>query len=80
MKPEDVPQEAKGKYPLIVEWNGFLTPTETGEFNVGVRIEGSFGKVSVDGKPVAQEFTLGGQGPHAKVGHIHLEQGKKVML
>ncbi len=58
LKPEDVPLEAKDKYPLIVEWNGFLTPTETGEFNIGVRIEGSFGKVSVDGKPVAQEFTL----------------------
>ena len=80
LKPEDVPQEAKGKYPLIVEWNGFLTPTETGEFNIGVRIEGSFGKVSVDGKPVAQEFTLGGQGAHAKVGHIRFEQGEKVML
>jgi beta-glucosidase len=80
LKPDDVPQEAKGKYPLIVEWNGFLTPTETGELNIGVRIEGSFGKVSVDGKPVAQEFTLGDQSAHAKVGHIHLEQGKKVLL
>ena len=80
LKSEDVPQEAAGKFPLLVEWNGFLTPTETGEFNLGVRIEGTFAMVSVDGKPVAQEFILGQSGVHAKVGRIHLDQGKKVAI
>ena len=28
-KAEDIPEEARGKYPLRAEWNGFLTPTET---------------------------------------------------
>jgi len=77
LKPEGVPQEATGKYPLVVEWNGFLTPSETGEFNIGVRIEGTFASLLVDGKPVAQEFGFSGQGAQAKVGHIRLEQGKK---
>jgi beta-glucosidase len=80
LKPEDVPQEATGKYPLVVEWNGFVTPSETGEFNIGVRIEGTFASLFVDGKPVAQEFAFGGQGAQAKVGRIRLEQGKKVTL
>ncbi len=80
LKLEDIPQEASGKSPLLIEWNGFLTPTETGEFNLGVRVEGTFAMASVDGKPVAQEFVLGQPGMHAKVGRVHLEQGKKVAV
>jgi beta-glucosidase len=80
LKPEDVPQEASGKLPLLVEWNGFLTPTETGDFNLGVRVEGTFAMLTVDGKPVAQEFVLGQPGMQAKMGHVHLEQGKKAAI
>ena len=53
LKAEDIPQEASGKYPLRVEWNGFLTPTETGDYTVGVRLQGGFARVEVDGKPLA---------------------------
>ena len=80
LKPEDIPQEASGKSPLLIEWTGFLTPTETGDFNLGVRVEGTFAMASIDGKPVAQEFVLGQPGMHAKVGRVHLEQGKKVAI
>jgi beta-glucosidase len=80
LKLGDIPQEASGKFPLLAEWNGFLTPTETGDFNFGVRIEGTFAMLTVDGKPVAQEFVLGQPGLHAKVGRVHLEQGKKVAI
>jgi beta-glucosidase len=80
LKQEDIPQEASGKSPLLVEWNGFLTSAETGEFNLGVRVEGTFAMLTVDGKPVAQEFVLGQPGMHAKVGRVHLEQGKKVAI
>jgi len=80
LKLDDVPKEAAGKSPLLVEWTGFLAPTETGEFNLGVRVEGTFAMASVDGKPVAQEFVLGQPGMHAKVGRVHLEQGKKVAI
>jgi len=80
LKAEDTPQEAAGKYPLLVEWNGFLTPTETGEFSIGVRVTGNVGKLSIDGKPVAQEYTFGGEGEQAKTGHLYIEKGKKLSL
>jgi beta-glucosidase len=79
LRAEDIPPEASGKYPLRVEWNGFLTPKETGEHNIGVRLQGGFARASIDGKPVAQAFS-GGEGVTAKVGQVRLEQGKKVAL
>ncbi len=80
LKSEDIPQEARGKYPLRVEWSGFLTPTETADYSIGLRFQGGFVRVLVDEKPVAQGWS-GPDGPgDAKVGHVHLEQGKKVSL
>ncbi len=80
LKAEDVPSEAKGKYPLRVEWNGFLTPSESGDYTVGVRFQAGFARVMVDGKPVAQGWAGGDGRGDAKVGHVHLETGKKVSL
>jgi beta-glucosidase len=77
---EDVPREAAGTLPLLVEWNGFLQPPETGEFNLGVNAEGSFASVAIGGRQIAQEFVMNQPGMHAKMGHIHLEQGKKVSI
>ncbi len=79
LKADDIPQEASGKYPLRVEWSGFLTPTETGDYTVGVRLEAGFARVQLDGKPIAQGWAGPNEGA-AKVGHVHLEQGKKVYL
>ena len=80
LTPEDIPQEAVDKLPLKVGWNGFLTPTETGDFNLGVRVEGTFAGLSVDDKPVAQEFLFGQTGIRAKVGRVHLTKGVKVSI
>jgi beta-glucosidase len=80
LKAEDIPQQAKGKYPLRAEWNGFLTPTETADYSIGGRFQAGFAKVSVDEKPVAQGWADAGEVPLAKVGHVHLERGKKVSL
>ena len=77
---QDIPAEAAGKLPLRVEWNGFLTPTETGDFNLGVRVEGTFATLSVDGKPVAQQFSFGRSGTQAKVGRVHLNKGVRVSI
>ena len=74
----DLPQETSGKYPLFVTWSGFLTPNETGDYNLGARIEGTLGRVYVEDKTVAQQFTVDAPGTHAKVGRVHLEAGKKV--
>jgi len=80
LKVEDVPQEASGKYPMRVEWNGFLTPMETGDYTIGLRFEAGFARLLLDGKPVTQGWAGVGDGAQAKVGHVHLEQGKKVTL
>jgi beta-glucosidase len=34
LKSNEIPQEASGKYPLLVEWNGFLAANETGEYSL----------------------------------------------
>ena len=79
LKAGDVPSEAANKSPLLVQWSGFLTPTETGEFSIGLRFEGGFARVFVDGKQVAQGF--GGPGQvESKMGRVHLEQGRKVEI
>src|SRR5690242_20296858 len=76
LKAEDIPQDASGKFPLRIEWNGFLTPTETGEYTVGVRLQGGFARVEIDGKPLGRGW-VGDEAPQVRAGHIHLEQGKK---
>jgi beta-glucosidase len=45
-----------------------------------VRFQGGFVRVLVDEKPVAQGWTGPDGAGDAKVGHVHLEQGKKVSL
>ena len=68
-----LPAEAKGKTELSVEWTGSLNPNQTGDYLVGMKSEG-FGRVSVDGKQVAQMF--GG----TSLGKVHLEKGHPVKL
>jgi len=80
LKADDVPSEAKGKYPLRVEWTGFLTPNESGDFTVGLGFQAGFARVMVDGKPVAQGWAGADDRGNAKVGHVHLEPGRKVSL
>ncbi len=68
-----LPAEAKGKPELSVEWSGSLNANQTGDYLVGMKSE-SFGRVSVDGKQVAQMF--GG----SNLGKVHLEKGHPVKL
>jgi len=79
LKGQDIPPEAAGTYPLSVEWNGFLTASETGDYSIGVRGIGNFAMVLVDGKPLTMEY-LSSEQSQTKVGHVHLEQGKKTAL
>jgi beta-glucosidase len=76
---ENLPKEAAGKKTFGVQWSGFLTPTESGEFLIGVRCEG-FGRVTVDEKQVAMAFGGGTRGLSSAVGRVHLEKGRKVAI
>ncbi len=74
----NLPSEIAGKKTFGVQWSGFLTPSESGDYNLGIRCEG-FGRLTVDGKQVAMAFGRG-DGVAAGVGRVHLEKGHKVAL
>jgi len=75
----NLPTEIAGKKTFGVQWSGFLTPTESGDFLLGIRCEG-FGRLAVDGKQVATAFGGGTRGLSSGVGRVHLEKGRKVAL
>ena len=68
-----------GKKTFGVQWSGFLTPHESGDFLLGIRCEG-FGRLTVDGKQVATAFGGGTRGLSSGVGRVHLEKGRKVAI
>jgi beta-glucosidase len=72
-----LPKEAEGKSPLIIQWTGSLTPTDTGDYNVGLLADG-FSRVTLDGKQIALNYMT--NGPEPKLGRVHLEKGKKLDL
>jgi beta-glucosidase len=74
----NLPKEVAGKKTFGVQWSGFLTPTESGDFSLGLRCEG-FGRLTVDNKLVATAFG-GGGGLSSGVGRVHLEKGHKLPL
>jgi beta-glucosidase len=69
----NLPDEAKGKSAISVQWSGFLTAPETGDYLVGVKATG-FARVSLDDKQVAQ--TRNG----ANLDRVHLDKGQPVKL
>jgi beta-glucosidase len=76
---DNLPKEVAGKKTFGVLWSGSLTPTETGDFLIGIRCEG-FGRVTVDEKQVAMAFGGGTRGLSSAVGRVHLEKGRKVAI
>jgi beta-glucosidase len=75
----NLPTEIAGKQTFGVRWTGFLTPTESGDFLLGIRCAG-FGRLAVDGKQIATAFGGGTRGLSSGVGRVHLEKGRKVTL
>ena len=69
-----LPAEAKGKDAISVQWSGFLTPAESGEYLVGIQADG-FASVSIAERQVALEY-----GGGTRMGRIHLEKGEKVSV
>ena len=72
-----LPREVTGKKNFGVQWSGFLTPPESGDFLIGLRSRG-FTRVSVDGKQVAMAY--GGSETVPVVGRVHLEKGRKAAV
>jgi beta-glucosidase len=70
----NLPDEAKSAQGLSVEWSGFIHPTATGEYLLGVKVQG-FARVSVDDKLITQVF-----GGSAGLGRVHLEKGRAAKL
>jgi beta-glucosidase len=72
-----LPAELAGKKSIGVEWAGFLTPPDSGDYLIGIRAAG-FATVRVDGKVAAQVFST--HGLDAQLGRVHLDKGQKVAL
>jgi beta-glucosidase len=75
----DLPKEVAGKKTFGVQWSGFLTSLQTGDFLIGLRCDG-YGRLSVDGKQVATAFGGGSRGLASGAGRVHLEKGHKVAI
>ena len=70
----NVPEQAKGVHDLSVEWTGFLSPNATGDYLIGIKVDGS-GRLSVDGKVITMLW-----GKNTNFGQVHLEKGRPVKL
>jgi beta-glucosidase len=75
---ESLPAKVAENKSFGVQWSGFLTPNESGDFILGIRCLGR-GRLTLDDKPVATTFG-GGNEPVATVGRVHLEKGVKAAL
>jgi beta-glucosidase len=73
----NLPPEIATRKSFGVQWSGFLTPTESGDFQLGIRSAG-FARLSVDDKQVAMAFS--GTEIGSGVGRVHLEKGQKVAI
>ncbi len=70
-----VPHEMQGNHPFNVHWSGYLNPGETGDYALGLQVDGGFARLSLGGQEFVQ---MGGSG--SNLGRIHLEKGHPVML
>ena len=71
------PAAAANVHPLAIQFDGDLTATHTGDYNLGLRSNGAF-RLRLDDKPVTS--TYGGDGKEAKLGRVHLEAGRPAHL
>ena len=71
-----LPIEVAGVRPLGVRWEATLTPTDTGDYNLGLQARGFF-RVSVDGKQITSSWDANNE---TKLGRVHLEKGTPVQV
>ena len=73
----NLPSQAAGKTSFGVQWSGFLTPPDSGDYLIGLRAQGP-ARLTVDGQQVAMAGRS--NGTDSRVGRVHLEKGQKVAL
>ena len=71
-----LPIEVTGLRPLAVRWEAALTPSDTGDYNLGLQASGFF-RLSVDGKQITSAWDANNE---TKLGRVHLEKGKPVQI
>jgi beta-glucosidase len=74
---QPLPDAAAKADPLTVRWETTLTPTETGDYNLGVETDGFF-RVFLDGRLVT--IANYPHGVETQTGKAHLEAGKPYKL
>jgi beta-glucosidase len=72
-----LPAQVAGIKPLAIRWETTLTPTETGDYELGVVGDGYF-RVSLDGSEVTSAWNTSGL--DTKLGRVHLEKGTPVQV
>jgi len=75
---KSIPPEVAARKSFGVRWSGSLTPTESGDYLLGIRSLG-FARFRADGKQIVVA-SGGGLELASAVGRIHLEKGRKVAL
>ncbi|GAA3765467.1 glycoside hydrolase family 3 C-terminal domain-containing protein [Terriglobus aquaticus] len=73
----NLPAEIAGRKNYGVRWTGFLTPTASGLYQIGMRTRGSV-RFVVDGKQIATSY--GGRNVESTMGKVELEKGRKVTV
>ena len=74
---QPLPAGAANAQPLSARWETTLTPTETGDYALGVQTDGFF-RLLVDGKRIANANYP--HGVETTTGRVHLEAGKPYQL
>ena len=73
----NLPTQVKGKHGFFARWTGFLTPSASGSYLLGVRANG-FAQLSVQGGDFINSSGFGGVSQ--KLGQLHLDQGEKIAI
>ncbi|HKV37777.1 MAG TPA: glycoside hydrolase family 3 C-terminal domain-containing protein, partial [Blastocatellia bacterium] len=69
-----LPEEVKGKPAVGVQWTGFLNPSETGDYLLGIK-SNAFARLSLGGKRLVQMYSGG-----TSLRRVHLEKGEPEKL
>ena len=72
-----LPAEVANLSPLAIRWEGEISASETGDYNLGLKAN-SFFRVQLNGQNVTSSYS--GDPNEARLGRVHLEAGKPALL